>query len=84
MQNAKFSARLMMHPDLVARCVMEMSGAVSVPVTVKTRIGVDERDSYEDLYRFVSIVADARKLAAMQHFPLRCTAIHPQLAIQRS
>ena len=38
---------------------MAMSGAVSVPVTVKTRIGVDERDSYEDLYRFVSIVADA-------------------------
>ena len=58
-QNAKFGARLMMQPDLVAQCVMEMSAAVSVPVTVKTRIGVDERDSYEDLYRFVAIVADA-------------------------
>ncbi|MEE2694181.1 MAG: tRNA dihydrouridine(20/20a) synthase DusA [Pseudomonadota bacterium] len=58
-QSAKFGAYLMIQPDLVAECVKAMLSAVSVPVTVKTRIGVDERDSYADLYRFVSIVAEA-------------------------
>jgi tRNA-dihydrouridine synthase A len=54
-----FGACLMLDPALVARCVEVMSNAVSVPVTVKTRIGVDERDSYEHLAAFVRQVADA-------------------------
>ena len=58
-QNARFGACLMAQPNLVAECVKDMVGAVSIPVTVKTRIGVDEKDSYEDLYRFVAIVAAA-------------------------
>lgn len=58
-QNGRFGACLMAEPDLVARCVEAMSEVVSIPVTVKTRIGIDQRDSYEDLYSFVEAVASA-------------------------
>lgn len=40
-QSGRFGACLMLEPDLVARCVEAMREAVSVPVTVKCRIGVD-------------------------------------------
>ena len=40
-------------------CVFAMQQAVSIPVTVKSRIGVDEQDSYEELLNFISIIADA-------------------------
>ncbi len=56
-QNAQFGACLMNHPELVASCIERMSGAVDVPVTVKTRIGVDDRDSWEDFRGFVETVA---------------------------
>ncbi len=56
-QNARFGACLMNHPDLVASCIARMSGAVDIPVTVKTRIGVDDRDSWEDFRGFVETVA---------------------------
>jgi tRNA-dihydrouridine synthase A len=49
----------MAEPELVADCVAAMAAATTVPITVKTRIGIDERDSYEDLARFVDIVAAA-------------------------
>lgn len=57
-QNGRFGACLMAEPDLVARCVTAMKGATALPVTVKTRIGVDDRDSYEQLCDFVAVVAD--------------------------
>lgn len=56
-QNARFGACLMNHPDLVASCIGRMSAAVDIPVTVKTRIGVDDRDSWEDFRGFVETVA---------------------------
>jgi tRNA-dihydrouridine synthase A len=40
----------MAEPDLVARCVEVMRGAVSIPITVKTRLGIDDHDSYERLW----------------------------------
>lgn len=43
-QGGNFGACLMREPDLVARCVSAMKAAVSIPVTVKCRIGVDEQD----------------------------------------
>ena len=43
-QSGTFGACLMREPELVARCVGAMKGAVDVPVTVKCRIGVDEQD----------------------------------------
>src|SRR5512134_133136 len=59
-QNARFGACLMAEPELVAACVQAMRGAAApVPVTVKTRIGIDEHDSYEFLHRFVDSVAGA-------------------------
>ena len=53
----RFGACLMAEPDLVAECVSAMTEAVAVPVTVKSRIGIDDRDSYEELQRFIAVVA---------------------------
>ena len=58
-QRGRFGACLMTEPALVADCVAAMIEAVSVPVTVKTRIGVDDQDSYEALQAFVERVAGA-------------------------
>ncbi len=58
-QNARFGACLMAEPELVARCVAAMAAAVDVPVTVKTRIGIDDQDSYGFLIRLVEAVAAA-------------------------
>jgi len=54
----QFGACLMAEPDRVAACVASMKRAVAIPVTVKTRIGVDDRDRYADLAAFVRRVAD--------------------------
>lgn len=56
-QNNMIGACLMDHPGLVSECLAEMQSAVSVPVTVKHRIGIDDRDSYELLHQFVEHVA---------------------------
>ena len=58
-QSGRFGACLMQEPDLVAECVAAMRAASPVPVTVKTRIGVDERDSYEHLVDFIGKVEAA-------------------------
>ncbi|MCB9639290.1 MAG: tRNA dihydrouridine(20/20a) synthase DusA [Myxococcales bacterium] len=57
-QEGRFGACLMLEPELVARCVAAMQEVVSIPVTVKHRIGVDHHDSYEEMKRFVEIVAE--------------------------
>jgi tRNA-dihydrouridine synthase A len=54
-----FGAALMLERERVAECVRAMRAAVAVPVTVKTRLGVDEHDSYEFARDFVSEVAAA-------------------------
>lgn len=56
-QNGRFGACLMAEPRLVAECIASMRESVAVPVTVKTRIGIDDRDSYEELCAFVAEVA---------------------------
>ncbi|WP_438767964.1 tRNA dihydrouridine(20/20a) synthase DusA [Kushneria sp. TE3] len=58
-QNNMIGACLMGHPELVARCVTAMQAAVSIPVTVKCRIGIDDQDEDEDLARFIDTVAAA-------------------------
>src|SRR6056300_1071513 len=45
-QSGRFGACLMAEPELVAECCAAMNATVSVPVTVKTRIGIDDRDSF--------------------------------------
>ncbi len=58
-QSGRFGACLMAEPELVAGCVAAMCSAASVPVTVKTRIGIDDRDSYEFLAGFIGTVMTA-------------------------
>ncbi|WP_406666191.1 tRNA dihydrouridine(20/20a) synthase DusA [Gallaecimonas sp. GXIMD1310] len=58
-QNGRFGACLMVEPTLVADCVKAMKDVVSIPVTVKTRIGIDEQDSYAFLCDFVTEVSAA-------------------------
>ncbi len=58
-KSAQFGACLMARPWLVAECVAEMVNSVTVPVTVKTRIGIDDQDSYEYLANFVDTVSRA-------------------------
>ena len=58
-QNGMFGACLMAQPALVADCIKAMQDAVSIPVTVKTRIGIDDSDDYQFLQDFVQAIADA-------------------------
>jgi len=46
----------MAEPELVRDCLAAMIEVVSIPVTVKTRIGIDRQDSFNELHHFVSIV----------------------------
>jgi len=56
-RTGRFGACLMAEPDLVADCVAAMTAATALPVTVKTRIGIDDQDSYEFLWAFIAKVA---------------------------
>jgi tRNA-dihydrouridine synthase A len=58
-QSGRFGACLMADPALVARCVAAMRAAVAVPVTVKSRIGIDDQEEWPALKGFVDTVADA-------------------------
>ena len=58
-QRGRFGACLMLEPQTVADGVHAMRDAVNIPVSVKSRIGVDDHDSYEALVDFVATVAAA-------------------------
>lgn len=58
-QSGMFGACLMAKPELVAECVSAMQNVVNIPVTVKHRIGIDENESVEELFKFVEVVAGA-------------------------
>ena len=58
-QSGAFGACLMREPETVAACVAAMSAAVSIPVTVKCRIAIDEDPPRETLFGFVDRVSDA-------------------------
>ncbi len=58
-QGGHFGACLMATPDVVADSVAVMRAAVSIPVTVKCRLGIDDQDTEADFERFISIVAGA-------------------------
>jgi tRNA-dihydrouridine synthase A len=55
-QNGRFGACLMAQPALVAECVAAMRACVPIPVTVKTRLGIDDLDTDEHLVNFIDIV----------------------------
>tara|TARA_B100001057_G_scaffold431420_1_gene458858 strand:+ start:1111 stop:2103 length:993 start_codon:yes stop_codon:yes gene_type:complete len=52
----KFGACLMKEPNLVADCISKMKASTNLPVTIKTRIGYDNVEDYENLYNFISIL----------------------------
>jgi tRNA-dihydrouridine synthase A len=58
-QSGSFGACLMARPERVADAVAAMRARVAIPVTVKHRIGIDDLDRYEDMLRFVDVVAAA-------------------------
>ncbi len=58
-QRGAFGACLMNEPELVADCVKAMKDAVSIPVTVKHRIGIDRIESYSFVRDFVGKVSEA-------------------------
>ncbi len=58
-QSGQFGACLMSSPALVARCVESMRSACDIPITIKTRIGIDDDDNYEFLRNFVALNIDA-------------------------
>ncbi len=55
-QSGSFGACLMQTPQVVTRCVDAMKQVADVPITVKSRIGVDDMNSYGELVNFVAIV----------------------------
>lgn len=71
-QNNKIGACLMAESDLVAECIHAMQQAVTIPVTVKHRIGIDEMQSYEEMLHFVDTVAKT----GCTHF-----VVHARIAI---
>ena len=58
-QNGAFGACLMATPLLVADCMKAMLDAVSVPVTIKHRIGIDDMESFDELAHFIGTVASS-------------------------
>jgi tRNA-dihydrouridine synthase A len=66
-KNGSFGACLMLKPALVADCVRSLKDATSLPVTVKCRIGIDDRDDYEFFAAFVDAVAGVGIAALIVH-----------------
>lgn len=66
-QSGAFGACLMAEPGTVAACVARMKQAVSIPVTVKTRIGIDDSDHYTFLQAFTAAVVEAGTDALIVH-----------------
>jgi tRNA-dihydrouridine synthase A len=66
-KNGSFGACLMLKPALVADCVRALRDATPLPVTVKCRIGIDDRDDYEFFTGFVDAVATVGVAALIVH-----------------
>ena len=66
-QNGSFGACLMAEPGLVAACVAAMKNAVSIPITVKCRIGIDDQDPSIALDALADAVVDAGVDALIVH-----------------
>jgi tRNA-dihydrouridine synthase A len=66
-QNGSFGACLMLKPALVADCVRSLRDATHLPVTVKCRIGIDDRDDYEFFSGFADAVIAAGIDALIVH-----------------
>jgi tRNA-dihydrouridine synthase A len=61
-QSGRFGACLMREPQLVADCMAAIAAAVTVPATVKCRIGVDDQDPEQSLFTLVDLCAEGGRL----------------------
>ena len=68
----KFGACLMKEPNLVADCLSKMKAITKLPVTIKTRIGYDDVEDYENLYKFIS---------TLRHTGIKTFIIHARKAM---
>ncbi|MEE2924233.1 MAG: tRNA dihydrouridine(20/20a) synthase DusA [bacterium] len=66
-QSGRFGVCLMKQPEIVADCMHAIRESVDIPLSVKTRIGVDEHDTEEFLTRFIDIVSKAGVLNFIIH-----------------
>jgi tRNA-dihydrouridine synthase A len=66
-QRGRFGACLMLEPDLVRDCMSAMLEAVDIPVTIKTRLGVDDCYSYQYMSDFVGRVAESGCTVFVMH-----------------
>ncbi len=66
-QRGRFGACLMLEPELVRDCMSAMREAVDIPVTIKTRLGVDDHYSYEYMSDFVGRVAESGCTVFIMH-----------------
>jgi len=57
-KNAQIGACLIAKPHLVGECLANMQKAVKIPVTLKTRIGLDNNDTYEDFYNYMTTIRE--------------------------
>ena len=58
-QSGQFGACLMATPDIVADCFQAMQAETDLPITIKSRIGINDQDSEEFLLRFVDTLVEA-------------------------
>lgn len=72
-QNGNFGACLMKTPELVAELMIAMKEGSCLPSSIKHRIGIDGKESYQDLSNFVQVVSSRSKI---RHF-----IIHARIAI---
>jgi tRNA-dihydrouridine synthase A len=66
-QDGRFGACLMREPNLVGECIAAMKSAVTLPITVKCRLGVDDQDIEESLDRFADVVVASGASALIVH-----------------
>jgi tRNA-dihydrouridine synthase A len=66
-QSGRFGACLMAEPELVAECMAAIGAAVAVPATVKCRIGVDDQEPGESLFRLADLCAEAGVATIIVH-----------------
>lgn len=57
-QSGQFGACLMAKPELVAECIRAMINSVDIPVSIKTRVGIDHEEHYEQLQSLVEKVSE--------------------------
>lgn len=58
-QSGRFGVCLMREPEVVRDCLAAMAEAVEIPVTIKTRLGVDELENYDYFRQFVETVSES-------------------------